>query len=171
MRKSSVESAAAKQSKYETFRRRETNVRVICFRPPESERQPPRHPEIGWRKRAAGFTLRVKITSLVRPGCVQERNPAAVKYNELFITLPCFYLFFQQFSFFLFIFEFQPTDQAPELAHQVPPVGLAATDRSNYLIFTLKKNRNLMKSSRGSWCALVCRGINLREAADSRVIY
>jgi len=139
LKKSSVESAAAKQSKYETFRRRETNVRVICFRPPESERQPPRHPEIGWRKRAAGFTLRVKITSLVRPGCVQERNPAAVKYNELFITLPCFYLFFQQFSFFLFIFEFQPTDHAPELAHQVPPVGLAATDRSEYLIFTLKK--------------------------------
>ena len=51
------------------------------------------------------------------PVASKREIPLPVKYNELFITLPCFYFFrSNNFPFFLFIFwEFQPADHAPEL--------------------------------------------------------
>ena len=71
------------------------------------------------------------------PVASKREIPLPVKYNELFITLPCFYLFFGNFS------------RPITLPNLPSPTGRTRSHQPFFLIF-FKKKRNLMKSSAGA---------------------
>ena len=97
------------------------------------------------------------------PVASKREIPLPVKYNELFITLPCFYFFrSNNFPFFLFIFWGISAGRSRSRTYRVPPGGLAATNRF-FNIFLKKAELDEIIS----WSALACRSINLREAAAS----